>query len=591
MNSFKSLLNSIKSSTKNSDNEKTNPSEATTSFPLKKIVKRSKKYQVEDKFLDNLDYIIDYSTNLYKIVNDRKYLKCVKYLCDRTTKCGKYNQEFYTYLAYSQLVKNLVDLLESCLPCTRVAIIEYYGRKQDILLNLHEDHNLDYCCRVTHIFYCLTNLISYATDSRLFAKKFNEQGGTHVLFEFLSNKQFIEDCHIVAEVDMDEIKGMLILIRNIILSLYNLSKIEYFDMNKAGQILLPFSECINFNQTHFFLTHMLLAKSLSSHDFDDLAQNSTFKEDLIEMIKRLSSSIEVGGAHKMARIQIDLDDEQCFMGFIKTNEKCFSLSELVDAFYDVFFADEHIYELFIEKDIKTSMIRVLLNGNEPEQEQAIKLLLQFSFEDTIAFYLSKDSILVNRLKANVKSSSNYRSLTLYCEILLWLFDNEMKRKSQSTINSNTTEFKDKNSDSFISNSKTNSDNSAARILSQSGHSSGDDNGNGTLSNKISEYNNDSFDTNYFYELINYKSSIPYRNKKVFLSHEKRSRNFCIKIEQELNSSRVDTILYSEVQKFKELTYLIKSSDCILMCKNFKNFILGFLYLKFFLSFYVVFILF
>lgn len=146
--------------------------------------------EILEKLKTKIEYIMEFD-ELDKIVKDRKFLNKIHKISRLILDKRQFNQNQLTFLLYSRLIEHLVLLLELTEECSKVTIIEYYGRKQNINYKLHESHDLDYCLRAYHIFNSLVSIVTGLSDySKIFRVKFTENKGTDFLLNFLHRKDF-----------------------------------------------------------------------------------------------------------------------------------------------------------------------------------------------------------------------------------------------------------------------------------------------------------------------------------------------------------------------------------------------------------------
>ena len=160
---------------------------------------------------------------------------------------------------------------------------------------------------------------------------------------------------------------------------------------------------------------------------------------------------------------------------------------------------------------------ILLFGNSIEAENAMKLMLQFSFNSSLCYFMDNDKIFKASTKRAASHCSN-RQLVKYCDGLAWRLSHIKEKKRNST--SSLAPF--------------------TEIINP-----------------------------YYYK---FKNLSRLKSKKVFISHDNYDSLRCKAIQSELRLTGLQVCLNTEdwlnanEKIFENIATVIQSSDIIIICK-------------------------
>lgn len=108
-----------------------------------------------------------------------------------------------------------------------------------------------------------------------------------------------------------------------------------------------------------------------------------------------------------------------------------NLVELLEGLYRMSVNDNIKKEIYETNSMRDYLKKLILLGNTPEKEYALKLLYQLCFDENITDDLLKDTEFVtflNNLSTNPEIKSN--KLKKNCESILWILENKKKKLLQ-----------------------------------------------------------------------------------------------------------------------------------------------------------------
>ena len=474
------------------------------------------RHQTEDQFIDNLDYIMSIS-DVELMVLEKHYSRKLLKLAEALKKYSKTNRQLITFLEYSKVVENLVDILAKTMECNKTTVVEHHGRKQNENFKAHEDHSLAYCVRVSQIFTSTIDIVYYATDSRLFRRKFHEYNGTNLLLTYIMNGEFVADSVLAADINITSNYHILDTLRHLICSIQNVSKTNILDSRFVTEVLYTFSENVKCLEDQLIIGYMILSKVIMESQMDHLSHLKYIVEKLVYFIKIAANSIEKTDYVRRVSLELekDLQSSACLItyGNLKVD-----IVEVLDTIYELnvcgFVKSK---ETTIFEDLK----KIILTGNDTEAEYSVKLLFKFTFDPYICKILALDEQLKSIIKKIILYQYPNKNLIRFCEGFLWCTENVNKRLFRSSLKSN----------------------------------------------RIGSTRNDSFYSRHR------KSSEFKRRIKILISYETSNLEFCIKFKNELKNFGIKVWLYDEhIQDYSlDKTMLaIQNSDCILICKIIIN---------------------
>ena len=296
MNTLTNLVSSIKVKSQ-SNVDSGDKSQFLKSSPQSRLnlIDYFKILELEDKLKNLIDYLMQVKS-FQQIVYDDDFPHKISKL-NNTLKLerDKITGHLFSMLDYVKVVEHLIGLLQMTQDCNRVTIIEYYGRRQDKNLKLHEDHHLIICMRASKVYNNLIKLIVSLTDvSTLFRKQFDQKGGTNLILDYFANPSYLSDCHLITQITN---KNLIVnhLIENKLLIIRNLTRtISFEDVSKekCAKLLKSLVENYKLKNEYAMIAYSLLAKLLNDFEISNLPEINSIVEKLIDLTKTTVNSLE-----------------------------------------------------------------------------------------------------------------------------------------------------------------------------------------------------------------------------------------------------------------------------------------------------------
>jgi hypothetical protein len=367
---------------------------------LAKNLEELKYAELETQIKKHLDYVLAYS-KLEVIVNDRKYLKKVFKISQILYAEGNNFQHLFRVLEFDPIVKHIILLLKLTKDCSYVAIIDYYGRRQSKNAECHESHNLDFCLRGNHIFYALINVVSVMSDfSKVFRNKFEDFGGTKVLLDYLSDKDFLEDAIMITMIDPDKNTHVLDLYKNCIVIIQNLSKSVNLDLKLSGSIMMTFSKLLHeseFEEEHIIIAYMFLAKMLSENDLEKLQSIHSVIKKLAELARLAAEAIRNQNSTNRTGIELD-DNRLAKVCQVDKNQLYINVIEILETIFYLNANEKLRTQTLISFKLLDELKTIILYGKDVEVEFSLKVIFQYCFDEKLIEMIAVNTELMTILK-------------------------------------------------------------------------------------------------------------------------------------------------------------------------------------------------
>ena len=413
---------------------------------LKNRIAKNKEVEmlkIEEDFNRILKEIIDPDENSPDFTSlSNRYQKQLSKLSYCLEKYSFQNPKLLFFVEFYKVPKHLVLLMDEFVDCHKMAVVEYYGRRQMDIYEAHQGHNLSYCLKMSKMFYETMIIVYYASESNIFNAVFNENDGVSKLLNYIDNREFITDSLIISDLSSKGNFDTIKLIKLTMLTLLNLTK--SIDIYGYQDIIVQFNNLMwekntlnlarniqkNVRQL-FVISFMVLLNTLNNDERKALKNNEYFTMELLKYIKKAAETIK------------DKNRD------LKTTLVNGAYKEVSLIFLDGFFIDviQLLDIVFCCESFKFDRARmyehlkiIALNGNSIEAEYAVRILFQFSFNENMLSHMAVDDKFLNSLKQKSRYEFQNKRLLRYSDGLLWhlkshekVYNNELQRQATQTF--------------------------------------------------------------------------------------------------------------------------------------------------------------
>lgn len=297
-----------------------------------------------------------------------------------------------------------------------------------------------YISQFLFLFQLVPVLWNATNKFAFFRYKFHESGGTKALLTYFSDIELVRKCirfKYSIESKTDTAPGLYV-IRAFIGTFNNLSKIadeiqnDLTELN-ATSILINLGEEVKDYFSHRLSTYMAIANIMRDKEIESMSQTKQVIKDLIDLIKTGASDIN---SKQTSRQKVDIYGSIQNICVIVTNGSSYHLVELIEALYRIAVNDSIKAEIY--ENIKDSILKISLNGNNVEREYAIKLLWQLCFDEIIVQKVIDNSEMLSLIE-KLNKENDSKNLKNYCEGVLWSVKKLQEKNETPKIVSGSTE--------------------------------------------------------------------------------------------------------------------------------------------------------
>jgi hypothetical protein len=152
---------------------------------------------------------------------------------------------------------------------------------------------------------------------------------------------------------------------------------------------------------------------------------------LVELVKESALSIEKG--ETLYKIDVELENNKVSsVHQIRRKDLFLNTIEILNSIFYFCSNEKMRREIFHNFDIKEDLKKILIHGKSAEVEYALKLILQFCFDEMLVIYFKEDSEFVQIIISILGHQDPNEKIIYYCKGIKFILNN--KKVEADSIN-------------------------------------------------------------------------------------------------------------------------------------------------------------